>query len=603
MYMPTQLEDTNQRAVIDAWKGYNHNYRIGGGEWYDCENLSSDGYPLMTPRKRRAKLIAGENIRGIILTDNVLCYLQGKTLYYGGAEYDLSEYDNTDGVDDQTLIRFGAYILIYPVGIYINLNDPEERGNMSVSYTTPEDITITYSMCDVNGEPFSRITAGTTAPANPQDGDYWLCTDPDAQGLNMWVASVMMWQPVATTYIKINIPGGTLRRYFEEGDVVTLTSGLPDINEGSEIIVLDNENMVITGILPNSVTYTEATDSVWQLQIARLMPDLDYVCQCGNRVWGCRYGSDGNGGTLNEIYSSALGDFRNWYKYTGLTTDSYAVSVGEDGVWTGCIAYQGHPVFFKENHIYTIYGSYPAEYQLYIKSARGVQQGSYRSLAIVNEYLLYKSAADVVVYDGTNPVSISQPLGRDTHFYDAVAGGTLGKYYIQMQTIRGRYYYFVYDMATNLWMREDADIHIHEFTTSESGQIYAHTGSEIYGIGSNDNSLFLHQLVGEEYVQWWAETGDIGIEFPDQKKISRLQIRAYVPAKSEIQVWVSFDGQQFEEKGVIRGTDSIRTAVISFSPMPCDTYRIRFVGHGDVRIYTMTTTYDSDGGLYGRRDV
>lgn len=594
MFLPANIGDTNQEAMVDTWLGYNHNYRIGAGEWWDMENLSSDGFPLMTPRKRRAKLIEAQKVRGILHTEDTLVYLEGSTLHFGSRTYDLSGYDLGD--DDQTLVRFGAYILLFPSGVYVNLFDSDDEGTMAASYTVPQGVTITYTMCDYDGNDFANIVYGNYPPDNPTDGMYWLNTNPEEAGLNIWVESLSMWQPVATTYIRIDIPGSSLTSHFSEGDTITMNSVLQDINAGSTIQKIGEQYMVIIGLLPNGVVFHETTDDIWKLKIERKFPELDYVCTSQNRVWGCHYGPDGNGGVVNEIYASKLGDFKNWYSYDGTSQDSYAVSVGEDGAWTGCISYQGHPTFFKENAIIRVYGSYPAEYQLSINSARGVQKGSARSLAIVNEYLVYKSAADVVVYDGSNPVSISQALGRELMYYRASAGGTLGKYHISMQTPIGAMRNFVYDFQRNLWMREDSDVKFVEYTSTESGQIYARTDSEVYGIGANDNMLFIHTLSGEDQVKWWAESGDIGLEYADDKNVARLKIRAYIPPRAEIQVWVSYDDRPFEEARVIRGTGDMRSHVISLMMQACDHYRIRLKGHGDVRIYTMQTLLDTDGG-------
>ena len=450
-------------------------------------------------------------------------------------------------------------------------------------------------MVDVTGSAYAHITASTTAPSNPADGDYWLNTTSGAEGLNIWVDDQHMWQPVATTYVKISISGANLKSYFEEGDTVTFNGKYPDLTDMT-IIKLDDTYMVVTGIIPK-VSDTDTTDNTYRPIIERKLPTLDYVCASNNRIWGCHYGSDGTGGVYNEIYASTLGNFKNWYTYEGLSTDAYSVSVGEEGPWTGCITYQGRPTFFKENAVFRIYGSYPAEYQLVINNIRGVQKGSSRSLAIVNEYLVYKSAADIVIYDGATPTSISQALGRDKMYYDAVAGGTLNKYYIAMQDTIGNYYYFVYDMANNLWMRE-SPLGIRQFTSSEGGQIYAHTDKQIYGIGAADNMAYFDAPVGEEYVEWWAETGDIGFEYPDLKRVSKIQLRAYVPFRSEIQVMISYDDMPYVEKAVMRGNDELRSQVITIQPMRCDHYRIKFVGHGDCRIYTMTTALETEAGEY-----
>ena len=41
------------------------------------------------------------------------------------------------------------------------------------------------------------------------------------------------------------------------------------------------------------------------------LPRLDHVCVLDNRLWGCRYGMQaGSTAAVNEIYCSALGDFK-----------------------------------------------------------------------------------------------------------------------------------------------------------------------------------------------------------------------------------------------------------------------------------------------------
>ena len=46
-YYPELSELKRDREMIDVFKGYNHNLRIGEGEFYDMTNLSSDNYPLL----------------------------------------------------------------------------------------------------------------------------------------------------------------------------------------------------------------------------------------------------------------------------------------------------------------------------------------------------------------------------------------------------------------------------------------------------------------------------------------------------------------------------------------------------------------------------
>lgn len=667
MFLPQQADDNNTRTMIDTWLGYNHNYRIGAGEMYDEENLSSDGYPLLTPRKPRALLVelftkwdpdshtyeVGDRvkyedklyevikkhvsakykvdtnadgshvqsktaqtpdvatdlyeqidnmaIRGITLTGNNLTYLCNHVLHYGSKKFDLGNYFEEDDTSEQQLIRFGAYVIAFPAGVYVNLSNPDDVGKISSKYEAPSGITITYSITDADGEALPA-TAGKEAPKNPSSGDYWLCTASGREGLYIYVGYLSTWEAATTNYIKISVPGGELTKHFSEGDAVYMNSDLPDINEGSVILKMEDDYIVINGILPE-VSKTVTTDSIWTLSFERKIPTLDMVCVSNNRVWGCHYGEDAKGNSTNEIYASKLGDFKNWYCYQGISTDSYALSVGEPGAWTGCVSYQGYPTFFKENCIMKIFGAAPSEYQLSTHTCRGVQKGSEKSLAVVNEYLVYKSAADICVYDGSTPSSISDAFPRGTIFYSAVASGCLGKYYLSMQTNLGHAVNMIYDMERGIWHKNDSNVKYTMFTASESGQIYGTDGTRIYGIGANDNIIFQSRIPDEQYVEWWCETGDIGFEYPDHKRVNRLTLRAYIPFGSEIKVQISYDDQVYTDAGTLRGNDSLSSQSLAMFPPQCDHFRLKFIGHGAVRIYTLaitleTTSEERNNGYY-----
>lgn len=600
-----QIEDNNNtREMISQFMGYHHDYSISQGEWYDMENLSSDHYPVMTPRGTRSLLVdSDEGIRGILLTNNNLTYLNNYELHYGSAVYDLEQYFitgtttnaagkeiNTYDTSEQTLVRFGAYIVMFPSGVYVNLVD-ESTGSITELYEAPRNITITYKICDSSGDDLQNVIAQNEAPENPSDGDYWLRTTSGSQGLYMWVGYQSTWEAVATCYIRIDIPGADLMEHFAAGDAIYMNSSVGDINDGSIIQSMKNEYIIIIGML-DVVTAEESTDSDWTLTMQRKIPDLDYVCVSNNRIWGCHYGDNYEGDVINEIYASKLGDFKNWYCYQGLSTDSYALSIGEPGEWTGCINYQGYPTFFKENCVMKVYGSMPSEYQLSQHTCRGVQKGSERSLAVVNEYLVYKSASDICVYDGSSPTSISAALGRTNKYYDGVAAGCLGKYYISLETSMGKCVNLIYDMEYGLWMKNDGNVRYSQFTQSESGQIYGTDGNKIYGIGANDNIIFNSKLPDEEYVEWYGETGELGFSYPDNKYVNELGIRAYIPYRSELNVEISFDDGPWESRGTHRGENRTSTILINGLPPACDHYRLRFSGHGNVRIYSVTMTLE-----------
>lgn len=97
----------------------------------------------------------------------------------------------------------------------------------------------------------------------------------------------------------------------------------------------DQENAI--GILDNVQSQTGATIKMYQV-----IPQMDFVIECKNRLWGCFYGKNDAGETINEIYCCVLGDFKNWYRFMGVSTDSYVASVGTEGPWTGAVNYLGY---------------------------------------------------------------------------------------------------------------------------------------------------------------------------------------------------------------------------------------------------------------------
>jgi hypothetical protein len=327
------------------------------------------------------------------------------------------------------------------------------------------------------------------------------------------------------------------------------------------------------------------------------MPRLDYICADKNRLWGCRYGYDSSGKLINEIYASKLGDFKNWYSYQGIATDSFSATIGVPGAFTGCISYNGYPTFFKENAIIRVMGSFPAEFNVAVLDARGVQEGSSKSLAIVGEALYYKAPGGVMAYDGSLPRLISAEWGRDAYYYDGVAGVCGSKYYIEVTNERGAHRIFVYDSMLGLWTKE-SHLSLIAFSGSLDGRLFAYTHASIFGMGLSDNELYTNKQVGEEYVSWYLETGDIGLETPDFKFVSKLTLRAFIPSTSEISVEISYDDKPFEHVGDIRGFEETMTHYMSVMPYRCDHFKLKFTGHGKVRLYSLAITSNSESDEY-----
>lgn len=602
MKLPELTELSTSRDLIDVFGGYNHNLRINEGEFYDMENLTSSYYPTLAPRQHRGTHIQiDDNLVGLIEKDN-LCYVtvRGNELFFNmnGEEYNLGVTDIGAEVE-RTLTSMGAYVIITPDNKYIstvttedeNGNKEIDKGDIEVNFpatTVPEDAKTTFKLCKMDGTDYA---IDKTSPDEPEDtkenplsnGYLWLDTSESTPSLKQYSAASGMWSSVATTYIKIECIGSGLGSKFELYDGVTL-SGIKvaqleeDYNDKTHVIYEKGEDyIVVIGILN---TYEKIEQEGW-INASRWMPKMDFLIESNNRLWGCKYGLNRDGDIVNEIYACKLGDFKNWNCFMGISTDSYYASLGTDGQFTGAISYLGYPTFFKENCLHTVYGNYPAEYQIQDTACRGVQRGSEKSLAMVNEVLYYKSRTGICAYSGSLPVEVSSVLGEKA-YSEAVACSHKGKYYISMKDVSTeKYVLFVYDTEKGLWHKED-NLQVKQFCPIDEDIYYIGQEqsviSTMFGSGTKDTTP----------IKWMAETGILGTSSPDKKYISRLSIRLMMEIGSRVVFSIQYDSTGEWENVCTLVGHNLKTFTLPIRPKRCDHFRLRINGEGNAKIFSIS---------------
>lgn len=308
------------------------------------------------------------------------------------------------------------------------------------------------------------------------------------------------------------------------------------------------------------------------------VPAMDYVIECKNRLWGCRYGTEGTE-MINEIYACELGNFKNWAKFEGISTDPYVASVGSDGPWTGAINYLGYPTFFKEDRIHRVAVSAIGAHEITETVCDGVQPGSSKSLAVVNGILYYKSNANVVIYQGgIAPTPISAALG-DIHYSDAVAGTIGDNYYISMCDEHGTWTLFCFDSKRGIWIRED-DMAVRQF---------AAVGEELYALTRGKSLWALKGTTGtpEDHVDWYGESGVMYYQYPDKKYTNRYNFRLQMDRGTRLRFMIEYDSSgRWEKQGEII-SENLRTVTIPVRPRRCDHLRLRIEGRGNCKIYSV----------------
>lgn len=591
MKYPTLTETAKYTQSVDSFGGLNQNARISENEFAAMHNMCGDHFPVLSVRRRRGIWARPESCQGLIAKD-ALCWVDGSDFVMDGYHYDLGL--STRPADcPKELVSMGAYVVILPDKKYINTADTSEHGSIEASVTVNG---ASLTLCREDGTALNVNSHGPEPPEEPTDGWLWMDTSGDAPALMQWSALDGIWVNINTVYVRLEAPN--LGKPFKPYDGVTVSGleGNPDKQVAAisgNLIVWNagDDFLVFGGIVADPAELTE------MITIERRMPDMDFVIESGNRLWGCRYGLSRTGETVNEIYASKLGDFKNWTCFMGTSTDSYAVSLGSDGQFTGAVNHRGYPIFFKADWMHKIYGSFPAQYQVQSTACRGVQKGSSKSLAAVNEVLYYKGRTGICAYDGSTPVEVSQALGGVSYGH-AVGGGHGNKYYVSMEDGGGRRHLFVYDVRQGLWHEED-DI---------SPLCFCSARDDLFFIDQADGAIKTVLGSGEEEelpFRWAAVSGPLGLQNSsggyvaasgEAKRISQISLRLSMDAGAEMTVSIRYDSMGTWHELVHLKCRELRSYCLPIRPRRCDHFQLRLEGTGGVKLFSLIKTIEGGSG-------
>ena len=571
---------------VEVFGGYDARPRIPDGSLAYMENLTGDAYPLLSPRGSRGTWGPADTspILGMVANQGIQV-VRGNTLVLSDGQALETEFNGAD----KTMVSMGARVAVFPDKKWVNVaaclsgnTDLPHWGQLGCSKTCRQ---VNCYAALPDGRNFPEGEVATTQPESPFDGQYWRDYTVFPAVLKRWYASANMWMEESTTYARLE--GDTIAQGFKVGDMVKLTGDLEsalEVPEYTQVLWIseDTHAMVVEGfVIKQGALLTSYTP----LTVSRQIPDMDLVIAAGNRLWGCKFGVTADG-PINEIYASKLGDMENWYSFKGISTDSYVVSIGEDGPFTGAVCYEGRPIFFKAGCMIEILGSYPEQFRTRVTQCDGVAPGCEKSLAVVDGVLYYKSVSGFCAYDGAMPVPVGKALG-DRRYTDAVATGCGGKYYVSMRQVdTDAWHFFVYDTQRGLWHRED-DLQALWLCTYDD---------QVYCVPADRRQILTLRGGGdEEQVAWVAETGDLCLELTDSKYITRLDLRLALEQDASVTVRLCYDGlDAWEDVYTLRGL-GLQSVVLPILPRRCDHLRLRLEGTGSAKVYSITRTVEQGG--------
>lgn len=620
---PTYTFDPTAERIIE-FKGLNRKTVVEDGEMRDMKNLSSDEYPCLTQRMTRdvfmdAKDYASWSAMNLVHPVKALpkARMENGVSLEKLAVIDLVEDDYVfkyDGASypglvlsaETQMVAINTRICFFPEKKWFNV-ETQQYGSLDASLTVTGSVSLTTNS---EGQVLT-FTSTDLSDFKADDAVNLYCTLTVA-GHTYDFTSVpvaCLIQKIATN--KITIPDGTFLHLAQNG--------------------------ATTGTLTN-------------VKIERPCPDLAYVMESNNRLWGVD-------NLHNEIRASKQGDPTNWQYYQGSSLDSYAATQGTDGEWTGCAAYSGHLIFFKQNCMHKVYGTKPAAYQISTATCYGLEKGSSASVQVINDTVFYKSAKGIMAYSGGEPVNVSEKFGDD-RLRNVVAGTDGKKYYMSAQKANGDYTYRVFDLDNTVWHVEDelkadafcyykgkmlilADGEVYQpdstedyvwncettpyertvlndlFDTSDLTDTWTYddfTVAEIEALNAEYEMTeptdstdpmytyeeYVHTCIllvipyGSESryanIEWVAEFGPFHEYMEDKKIYSKMKMRLVMEDKSVLRVYMKIDGGEWELVRAVEA-DGETALYLPIIPRRCDRFSIRLEGKGKTRVESLARRY------------
>ena len=611
----------NTRDLLRAFGGLNETYGCTEAEYSGGMNFSARDFPALSTRLPRRRLQELAGLNGMYHLNGLLTVC-GQDLVYTPDEAPAQPVTVKNAVADsrKTMVGIGTKILIFPDKVAFDTADGSaaplgvawEAGSLSVS----------FAPCDASGNTYEVKDKGTKEPEHPQDGQLFLkLNEPDKpysaeNTLEVYSEASGNWTVIPLDYCLVTAEG--IGAEFRVWDTVTLTG--TGAEQAGQWTGLDGDRIVY-GVTETTLRLRadpggehfygrlvhNGSSAVWVsmdgtqreeyfpaegVKVERRVPDLEYLTECDNRVWGCS-------SSENVIYACKLGDPTNWFSYRGIAADSYAVTVGSDGAFTGAATCMGYALFFKENTLHKLYGSKPSDFQLSSLRCRGVAKGAARSLCVINETLYYLSPDGVMAWDGSIPTKVSTALdpARLRNVKSALGGALDGRYYLHLvrgsgeaQAVR----LLVYDTERGLWQEED--VCSYEMAGS-GGQLYLWDGKAIWAADADREENWQQAGGIEDGVSFELVSGNIGLDSPEELYLSRLTLRLEAEVKSRIEVAVSYDSGAWETLTQLTA-DGRRCFDIPFVPRRCGSLRLRLKGRGQLTLRSLTrTSAAAKGGI------
>lgn len=354
---------------------------------------------------------------------------------------------------------------------------------------------------------------------------------------------------------------------FSVGDNLAWVDGTDFVYNGTVkgSVTADAKSMVnFNGkilIFPDKKYYDYGSDTFGTITDTgpdHAVPDIDYVCQHMNRVFGVKG---------NTVYSSAWGKYNDWSTKAGVSTDSWAKDLAsEGGNIVGIVSYQNHPVIFKEELMYEVYNNKPDFVTQPVFKIGALSSGA---MLEANKVLYFVDKGGVYSYRGGEPFLVSDKLNEI--YSDAVLGTDGRLLYVSLYNGMG-WNLYIYDTLEGKWWQED-DLQVIQFTKIDG---YAHA------LSADGKLCKLNS--GTELFDWEIETNEMTDELFKNKDNRRIYVSLNLSSGSIANIYVKYDnGGYVLVKSISR--PGLWNTEIPLKPKMARNFQVKITGEGEFRFH------------------
>lgn len=613
-----------QLPVMD---GIDNSSYAGPGTLQQAYNLSGDGRPFWKTRPTRGRwhcvnqeqneensgmFALNDPISGACTLEEGLCWTAGKKIYIGGRH--VQEIELTDTPKKQ-LLPMGRDLFVVPDGVFLHR---DEQGVWTKKSADPHFVAegdmFLMGGSDKEGIQKRYAVAGREPEDRYMNIYDWIDTSVSPAVIRRYNTTDDVWNDVEYYGWFVVYPG--LHEEFRVGDIVNITAPGKFSLLNAQVYKVDVNMIYVTGDIYDN------TDEGSGMHIQRFFPAIDHAAVCGNRVWGCRYGENTSGEFVNEIFCSALGDPLTWNRYGTGADDCYCVSLGAPGVFTGAAVLYDDVLFFKENTVFCVSGTEPADFRVACNEGKGVRNGCESSIARLGSNIVYCGTDGVYRTNGVYTLRLCnglQPIALEN-----AAGGVIGeKYYLAAQTQDGEDCMYVFTAGQDAYHREDNACKVQYFVPQRNSlymlcqpMTLEAVGISVYFMmimitdynapGKYTNCLMTEGKLESDYgyadeteLRWYALTNALDCGTNDTKCIREVNVRFDLAEASLLCIDLRTDRGESRTLGRFTG-QGIRSRTLHVNMLPCEEFQLYFYGNGSCSVRDVEIVYECAKGEMSR---